>query len=177
MNRDYRAPFCRMAELWIDEQRLGLWHLPAASYHRMIALKIFTILTEGYDTSFETVSHAVLLFDRFLWHTLQANGTDLTLHSNQVFSIATFLIVSKLRDTSAPAIAGLIKVCSCFLQVNANEILESEEQILSILDWNVNFHTGLFDFPLHSLAHITRSRFPIFAPCIQVLTSFLNHSI
>lgn len=129
----------------IDEQRLKLWHLAAASDHRRIALKIFSVLAEGYDAGFETVSHTVLLFDRFLWHKLQTKGHDLTPQSIQVVSIATFLIVTKLRDTSAPAIGDLVKVCSCLLKVNTEEILESEEEILLTLDWNIHFHTGLYD--------------------------------
>jgi hypothetical protein len=135
----------RMAELTIDEQRQGLWHLPAACDHRKIALKIFTMLTEGYDARFETVSHAVLLFDRFLWHSLQTKGDDLTPHFIQVISMAIFLIVSKLRDTSSPGIGGLMKVCSCLLKVNIDEILASEEEILSTIDWNIHFNTGWLD--------------------------------
>ncbi len=129
--------------------RCGEWRLTGSS-------KIIELVSV-YGMEDETAVHAMTFLDRFIEAKLSESGcpnlTD-ALHRSECIAIACFLLATKMKEISSPCVRTLLDEIgsSC----TAEEILLSEQAVLTTLDWDLHSTTGLSQpllFALHSLLY------------------------
>jgi hypothetical protein len=129
--------------LALDHQRSALSAVQESVLARQVGLQVILQLTEGYDVSSETSARAILLYDSVLFLTLEAK-TELRPDEFASHAIACFMLSTKLYEVSSPCISDLVRLrnphCSSLTET---QIVQSEVDVISMLDWNINFETGI----------------------------------
>ena len=105
--------------------------------YRMIAVDTIIKLMDMYGSNYETVAHAISLFDRFLVACLEI-GQDNEFEGHLLgHACACFLLAMKLREVSCPALTDITP-----RGWSAETIQSCETQILCLLNWSVHSTTG-----------------------------------
>jgi hypothetical protein len=105
---------------------------------RQVAVDTILKLMDMYASSYETVAHAISLFDRVLVLCFEADKKDEFKDNFLGYSIACFLLAMKLREVSSPAVVDIIPN-----GWSAEQISSCEAKVLNLLDWAVYSSTGV----------------------------------
>ena len=133
-------------ELILDYQRRFVSESNESCHSRKLGIQIIKDLIGIYDVSYETAVRAIALYDRVLCSHLKSGSSGC---SNKIFlshAFACFLLGTKLYEALSPSISDLVRISFNYCHddtMTEAQILQSELDILSTVDWDVNFATGM----------------------------------